>query len=135
MDRLAAWNGICKLTRIVECQLQLVGRDLLWRMLDLLLLVASIIIVLVTICVLTPSHQKSLLSIVLLHEGRGRRIESLFLLRLGDLVVVLDLEDVVALLLLKLTVILVDWTTRVDSQLSIGDLLCVLSGLQVDRNV
>ena len=135
MYGLAAGDGICKLTRIVECQLQLVGRDLLWRMLDLLLLVASIIIVLVTICVLTPSHQKSLLSIVLLHEGRGRRIESLFLLRLGDLVVVLDLEDVVALLLLKLTVILVDWTTRVDSQLSIGDLLCVLSGLQVDRNV
>ena len=49
--------------------------------------------------------------------------------------VVLDLEDVVALLLLKLTVILVDWATRVDSQLPIGDLLCVLSGLQVDRNV
>ena len=84
-------------------------------MLDLLLLVSSIIIVLVTICVLTPSHQKSLLSIILLHEGRGRRIERLFLLRLGDLVVVLDLEDVVALLLLKLAVILIDWTTRVDS--------------------
>ena len=98
-------------------------------MLNLLLLVSSIIVVLVTVGVLTTSHQKCLLGIILLHEGRGRRIERLLLLRLGVLVVVLDLEDVAGLLLLKLTVVLVDWATRVDSQLSIGDLLCVLSGL------
>ena len=104
-------------------------------MLDLLLLVSSIIVVLVTVCILAPSHQKSLLSIVLLHEGRGRRIERLLLLRLGVLVVVLDLEDVAGLLLLKLTVVLVDWATRVDPQLPICDLLRVLPGLQVDRNV
>ena len=104
-------------------------------MLDLLLLVSSIIVVLVTVSILTTSHQKSLLSIVLLHEGRGRRIERLLLLRLGVLVVVLDLEDVAGLLLLKLTVVLVDRATRVDSQLSIGDLFRVLPGLQVYRYV
>ena len=101
-------------------------------MLDLLLLVSSIIVVLVTVSILTTSHQKSLFSIILLHEGRGRRIERLLLLRLGVLVVVLDLEDVVGLLLLKLIVVLVDRATRVDSQLSIGDLLRVLTGLQGD---